>query len=125
MEFDYKCDFAHCTILLVLLLFLWTWGISFFGGIQHSPVNGCSGVSCNFGVLAGENEQTSFYSTILHCHGLYSPWNSPGQNTGWLAIPFSRGSSQPRIKLRSPALQEDSLPAEPQGCPKSYTIRQF
>ena len=29
----------------------------------------------------------------------------------WVALPFSRGSSQPR----SPALQEDSLPAEPQG----------
>ena len=29
-------------------------GVSFFGGIQHSPVDGCSAVSCNFGVLAGE-----------------------------------------------------------------------
>ena len=27
--------------------------------------------------------------------GLYSPWNSPGQNPGWIAFPFSRGSSQP------------------------------
>ena len=33
----------------------------------------------------------------------------------WVAIPFSRGSSQPRTELRSPA---DSLPAEPQGKPK-------
>ena len=31
----------------------------------------------------------------------------------WVAISFSRGSSQPR----SPALQVDSLPAEPQGKP--------
>ena len=29
-------------------------------------------------------------------HGLYSPWNSPGQNLELVAIPFSRGSSQPR-----------------------------
>ena len=29
-------------------------GISFFDGIQHSPVDGCSAVSCNFGVLAGD-----------------------------------------------------------------------
>ena len=29
----------------------------------------------------------------------------------WVAFPFSKGSSQPR----SPALQADSLPAEPQG----------
>ena len=31
----------------------------------------------------------------------------------WVAIPFSRGSSQPRIKPGSPALQADSLPSEP------------
>ena len=37
----------------------------FFGGIQHSPVDGCSAVSCNFGVLSGEDEHTSLYSTIL------------------------------------------------------------
>ena len=29
----------------------------------------------------------------LHMH---SPWNSPGQNTGGVAFPFSRGSSQTR-----------------------------
>ena len=33
----------------------------------------------------------------------------------WVAFPFSRGSSQPRDGTRSPALQADSLPAEPQG----------
>ena len=27
-------------------------GVSFLGGIQHSPVNGCSALSCNFGVLS-------------------------------------------------------------------------
>ena len=27
----------------------------------------------------------------------------------WVAIPFSRGTSQPGIKLRSPTLQADSL----------------
>ena len=49
----------------------------------------------------------------------------------WVAFPFSRGSSQPRdwgsptqgdlpnpgIEPRSPALQADSLPAEPPGKP--------
>ena len=37
-------------------------GVYFFGGIQHSPVNSCSAASCNFGVLTGEDERTSFYS---------------------------------------------------------------
>ena len=28
-----------------------------------------------------------------------SPWDSPGKNTGVVAIPFSRGSSQPRGRM--------------------------
>ena len=40
-------------------------GVSFFGRIQNSPGYGCSVVSCNFGVLAGEDEHMSCYSTIL------------------------------------------------------------
>ena len=36
----------------------------------------------------------------------------------WVALPFSRGSSQPR----SPALQVDSLPAQPQGKPKNTVV---
>ena len=28
-------------------------GVSFFGGIQHSPVDGCSAASCNCGFLGG------------------------------------------------------------------------
>ena len=39
-------------------------GVSFFGGIQHSPVDSCSAVSCTFGVLTGD-ECTSFYFAIL------------------------------------------------------------
>ena len=41
----------------------------------------------------------------------------------WVAIPFSRGSFQPRDQTpRSPALQSDSLPAEPQGKPKNTGV---
>ena len=36
----------------------------------------------------------------------------------WAAVPFSKGSSQPRDQTKCPALQADSLPAEPQGKPK-------
>ena len=39
-------------------------------------------------------------SNYLWPHGLHSPWNSSGQNTGvgweWVAISFSKGSSQPK-----------------------------
>ena len=40
----------------------------------------------------------------------------------WVAFPFSRESSQPRIEPRSPTLQADSLPAEPQGKPKNTGV---
>ena len=36
----------------------------------------------------------------------------------WVALPFSKGSSQPR----TPTLQVDSLPAEPQGKPKNTGV---
>ena len=35
----------------------------------------------------------------------------------WVAVPFSKGSSQTGIKSRSPALQADSLLSEPPGKP--------
>ena len=35
-------------------------GVSFlFDGFQHPPVNGCLAASCEFGILAGEDECTS------------------------------------------------------------------
>ena len=47
---------------------------------------------------------------------LYSSWNSPGQNTGVGSLSLLQGNlPNPGIEPRSPALQEDSLPAEPQG----------
>ena len=42
-------------------------GVSFFGGIQHSPVNGYSVASCSFGIFTGKDEHVPFYSAIL-CH---------------------------------------------------------
>ena len=35
---------------------------------------------------------------------------------------FSRGSSQPKFEPRSPSLQVDSLPVQPQGKPKSTGV---
>ena len=42
-------------------------GVSYFGGIQRSPLDGCSAASCNFRVLTGDDECTAFYATILTC----------------------------------------------------------
>jgi len=51
--------------MLIVPLFVFGCGVSFFGGFQHPPVDGGSTVSCDFGSLAGD-ECTSFYSTILN-----------------------------------------------------------
>ena len=40
----------------------------------------------------------------------------------WVAFPFSRDWTNPGIEPRSPALQADSLPAEPQGKPKNTGV---
>ena len=56
----------------------------------------------------------------LRPHRVYSPWNSPGQNTGVGRVSPSPGDlPNPGIELRSPTLQADSLAAEPQGKPKN------
>ena len=47
-----------------------------------------------------ESESCTVVSDGLRLHGLYSPWNSPGQNTGVGCMPFSRGSSQPRDRTQ-------------------------
>ena len=43
------------------------------------------------------HEIHSVVSDSLWPHGQFSPWNSPGQNTGVVAFPFPRGSSRSRI----------------------------
>ena len=55
MGFGSKHDF---TPPIIFLGFSFALGheVSFFGGIQHSPVNGYSAVSFNVGVLAGEDQ---------------------------------------------------------------------
>ena len=70
-----------------------------------------------------ESESLSVVSNSLQPHGLYSPWNSPGQNTGVGRHSLLQGDlSNLTIKLRSLTLQADSLPAEPQGKPKNTGV---
>ena len=60
---------------------------------------------------------------IAQCVRLFgTPWTVHGILQGrtleWVTFPYSRGSPQPRIEPRPPALLAVSLPAEPQGKPK-------
>ena len=59
-------------------------------------------------------QSRSVMSDSLQLHGLYSPWNSPGQNTGVGSLSLFQ-QIYPGTEPRSPALQADSLPAEPPG----------
>ena len=73
--------------------------------------------------LGSESESHSVVSDSLRPHGLYSLWNSPGQNTGMSGLSILWGNlPNPGIKPRSPALQVDSLPAESQGKPKNTGV---
>ena len=57
------------------------------------------------------------------CLSLCWEWNWKWKwKSVWVAFPFSRGSSHPGIEPRSPTLQADSLPAEPQGKPKNAGV---
>jgi len=58
-------------------------------------------------------EGRSVVSDSLWPHWPYSPQNSPGQNTGAGSLSLLRDLRNPGIKPRSPALQVDSLRAEP------------
>ena len=75
--------------------------------VSLTPIRICESKSC----LA--------VSDSLWPHGLYSSWDSPGQKTGVGSLSLLQGifptqGSNPG----PPALQVDSLPAEPQGKPK-------
>ena len=62
-------------------------------------------------------------SDSLQPHRLYSPWNSSGQNTVISSLSHSPGDLPNQgIELRSPSLQADSLPTEPQGKPKNTGV---
>ena len=62
-------------------------------------------------------------SDSLRPHGLYSPRNSQGQNTGVGSL--SRDFPNPGIKPRSPELQADSLPLSHKGSPMYQIINTY
>ena len=83
-------------------------GVSFFGGIQHSSVDGCSAASCNFGVHRRQAHvlllcplsfhtkfSVHFSSVIQSCLTLCTPWSAARQ------APLSFTISWSLLKLMS------------------------
>ena len=70
------------------------------------------------------SESRSVVSNSLGPHGLYNPWNSPGQNTEVGSHSLLQGilPASPEIEPRSPTWQVDSLPVEPPGKPKNTGV---
>ena len=64
LRLDSKCDCTPPNLLVGASPLPLGVEYFIFGGMPHSPVDGCSAASCNFKVLA-EEAHTSFYSTIL------------------------------------------------------------
>ena len=69
--------------------------------------------------MSGERESHSVVSYSLWPHGLYNHGILQARILEWVTIPSPGDLPNPRIEPRSPALQVDSLPAEPQGKPKN------
>ena len=56
-----------------------------------------------------------------YCNIMEYTVHSSGQNTGVGGLSLLQGNlPNPGIEPKSPALQADSLPAEPQGKPRNY-----
>ena len=69
--------------------------------------------------LKCESESHSVVSSSMGPHGLYSPWNSPGQNTGVGSLSLLQRIFP--IQGSNPCVL-DSLPAEPHGKPKNTAV---
>ena len=73
-------------------------------------------------VISHQSESCLVVSDSLQPQGLYNPWNSPGKNTGVGSLSTPGDHLNLGIKSRSPTLQVDSVPAEPQVKPKNTSV---
>ena len=81
---------------------------------QRSGLQRAQGSFCSRAVSVTQPCRTLCDPRTVACQAPLSTGFSR-QEYWWIAIPFSRGSSQSRDRTWSPALQADSLLSEPQG----------
>ena len=84
------------------------------GILHHSPLSGHT-IPCHVSTLCLFAHSCPTLCGPVDCSPPGSSVHGILQATAleWVAMSSSRGTSQPRIKPRSPALQADSLPPEP------------
>ena len=66
-----------------------------------------------------ESEHRSVMSDSLRPHGLHSPWNSPGQNTGVGTRSLLQGASQPKDQTQVSRIAGTFFLSELPGKPKN------
>ena len=69
-------------------------------------------------MLWRESEVNVFQSCSTRCNPMDYTELSMARMLEWVAFPFSGDLPNPGMETRSPTLQADSLPAEPQGKPR-------
>ena len=69
-----------------------------------------------------QSESCLVMSNSLRPSRLYSPWNSPGQNTGVGSRSLLQGIFPTQVLNPGFPLQADSLPAEPPGYPMNSLV---
>ena len=79
-----------------------------------------AGVGCH-ALLQGIFPTPESNPGLLHCRRILYCLSHQGSPRilEWVAMPFSRGSSQPRNQTQVSCIEADSLPAEPPGKPKN------
>ena len=66
-----------------------------------------------------QSESRSAVSNSLRPCGLYSPWNSPGQNTGVGSLSLLQGIFEPKDQTKVSHIAGGFLTPEPPGKPKT------
>ena len=74
------------------------------------------------GTMLEESESRSVVSNSMQPHGLCSPWNSSGQNTGVGSCSLLQGIFPTHDQTQVSHIAGDSLSAEPQGKPKNNGV---
>ena len=102
----------------------WKKVLSIMPLIQSMEPNGGEEIFLGFTEHSLESESRSVVSDSLQSHGLHSPWNSPGQNTGLGSLSLLQGifptqGSNPGLQHCRQSLYQLSLEAT------VYTITVF